>query len=297
MVDLSVVILSYNTKNITLSCLTSIYKSKTSYSFEVLVVDNASGDDSVKAIKQEFPQLKLIESKVNLGFTGGNNLGIKHSNGKYVLLLNSDTEVFSNSLENLLQYAEQNRADILACKLVYPDGTFQPNGGELPTLFPLFSWLSGIDDIFRRFYRLPSYQERSNRYYQNGKGMGWVSGAVMLISKQVIDTIGGLDDQIFMYGEDVDYCWRAKQAGFKVVWTDEAVVMHIGGASSPNPRFNQWKGEFLGLLYLYNKYYGRLGAGILRLFIILFIVLRMLIFILLGRINYAQTYGTILKHL
>jgi len=295
MVDLTIIILNYNTSDLTQECLTSIYKYKPKCSFEVVVVDNASSDDSVKEIKSKFPKVRLISNDKNLGFSKGNNVGVKrvYKNSKYCLLLNSDTTVLSESLTNLYNHAEKEGCDICSCKLVNKDGRFQANGGALPTFLPLFVWISGLDDIFGKYMPVVPYQGKNMDHFSGGK-VGWVSGTAMMIKSEVFDQIGFLDEKIFMYGEDAEFCLRAKRANLLVCWTKEAEIVHLGGGSLTTPKYNQWLGEFRGLIYIYNKYYGALAASLLRILINFFVLLRIIAFGLLGKFSYAKTYAQII---
>lgn len=291
MLDLSIIILTFNTKEITLNCLSSIFKSKTEVSFDVWVLDNGSNDGTSEAITQKFPKVKLEKSE-NLGFVGGNNLVLKkvYKNSKYCLLLNSDTLLKSDSIEKLYNYAQNSKYGILAPKLINPDKSFQPNAGDIPTPIPLFLWLSELDGILGLG---PSFHQKRKKYYLKNS-VGWVSGAAMLIKSNVIEKIGFLDTKIFMYGEDVEYCWRAQKSGIEVGWTDVTEIVHIGGASSNLPKFVQWKGEFLGLIYLYRKYYDEMWANVLKILIYFFTFLRMLAFGVLGKFEHAKTYAKII---
>lgn len=292
MVDLSIIILTYDTKTITLNCLASIYKNVSDFKFDVWVLDNGSTDGSSAAISQKFPQVNLIKSE-NLGFVGGNNLVLKkvYKNSKYCLLLNSDTILEKDSIDKLLNFAGNSSYGIMTCRLLNLNGSFQPNAGDLPTLIPLFLWISELDGIFGFG---PSFHQKRKNYYKNNKSIGWASGAALLIKNEVLEKIGFLDNKIYMYGEDVEYCWRAKKAGFTVGWTDEATITHIGGASSKFPKYVQWKGEFLGLIYLYRKYYDGMWAAGLKVLIYFFSFLRMVAFAFLGKFEHAKTYAKII---
>lgn len=297
MTELAIVIVSYNTKELTLKCLESIFNSESKIKFETWVVDNNSSDNSLAAIKKGFPQINIIESDKNLGFSGGNNLVLEKVKAKYYLLLNSDTEITDRALDNLYEFAENSDFGICSCKLLNPDGSFQPNGGELPTIFPLFLWLSGFDDIFGKFVKIPSYQSRDKKYYINKRQIGWVSGSVMLIKREVIEKIGLLDDKIFMYEEDVEYCFRANNAGYKVGWTNQAEIIHLGGGSFKTPKYNQWMGEFKGLIYIYNKFFGSYMTLFVRILFYIFILARIIGFLIFGKISYAHTYAKIFVNL
>lgn len=301
MIDLTILILNYNTKKLSIDCIKSILTKKWESKIRIVLIDNASSDDSVKAVKEKFgKRIEIIESKKNLGFTGGNNLGLRkyYKDSRYCLLLNSDTVISKNSLDVMVKIMDKRKDyGILSCRLINPDGNFQPNAGRLPSFFPMFFWLSGLDDILGKFIKIPSYQERRQSFYQGTKDVGWVSGSVMMIRSTLIKEIGFFDEKIFMYGEDVDFCWRAMGADFKVGWTDKAKIEHIGGASSLKPRYTQWLGEFRGLSYLYRKYYGSLAFFILKLFLYIFIFIRIIAFWIVGRKEYAETYTKIIKEI
>lgn len=294
MTDLTIVIISFNTRQLTVNCLKSIFEKEWKYKVDVCLVDNNSYDDSVKKVKELFPKTKILESNKNLGFTGGNNIAFKKINSKYVLLLNSDTIVTPYALDNLMDFIEEENLDIASCKLIDDKGRFQANAGELPALTPLLLWLSGLDDILGKFICVNSYQALNKCYYKHGRNVGWVSGSAMLVKKEVFKKIGFLDENIFMYGEDVEFCLRAKIAGLKIGWTDRAEIIHLGGGSSNYPKLNQWRGEFKGLLYIYKKYYGLSAAIFLRLLFYIFITLRALAFLFLGKFSYTKTYAKVI---
>ncbi|MDO8639147.1 MAG: glycosyltransferase family 2 protein, partial [Candidatus Daviesbacteria bacterium] len=267
------------------------------HKIKVLVIDNCSCDESALMVKKNFPQVEILENSQNLGFTGGNNLGLKELKSKYALLLNSDTVVLEGSLDSLMNFMDESDYGVASCKLVDGDGKFQPNAGKLPTFLPMFFWLSGTDDILGKIFPINSYQERKIGYYNKDREVGWVSGTAMMIKDVVLKKIGFLDENIFMYGEDVEYCLRANRAGFKIGWTNQTEIIHLGGKSTNQPKFNQWKGEFKGLLYIYNKYYGFLSAFILRILIYIFIIFRITAFLLLGKSQFSKTYAKILFNL
>lgn len=297
MVDLAIIIVNYNTKDLTLKCINSIYKNKPKNNFEIWLVDNNSTDDTVFEIEKLFPKVNIIRSGQNLGFARGNNLALKRVPAKNYLLLNSDTEVISGAVDRLLEFTKNNNFAVSSCRLVDKHKDFQPNAGELPNFVTVIAWLSGLDDIFRKLFYLPSYQERSNIYYDKDRQVGWVGGTAMMIKSELINKIGYLDDKIFMYGEDVEFCLRAEKFGYKIGWTKTGEIMHLGGGSLIEPHYFQWKGEFKSLIYIFDKYYGFLAALILRILIYFFVLLRIVSFSMLGKINFAKTYAKILINL
>lgn len=298
MIDILVVILNYNTKELTEKCIKSILDRKWKRKIKVVVVDNASTDESLLYLKSKFSDIDFISSEKNLGFAGGNNLALKSylRKAEYFLILNSDTEVLPGSLDKLYDFAKSG-FDICSPQLLNKDKTIQFSGGQLPYFWPLFFWISGLDDIFRPFLRLPSYQERNLNYYRSKREVGWVAGTAMFVSGRVFEKVGFLDDKIFMYGEDVDFCFRAKKAGFRVGFNPQAEIVHLGGGSLDKPQFRQWLGEFKGLLYFYEKHFGKFEKFILLFLIYTFVPLRIIAFLIVGRKEYAKTYAQILKEI
>jgi GT2 family glycosyltransferase len=294
MVDLAIIIVNYKTKDLILNCLKGIAQSELPFSTEIWVVDNSSLDGSVQSIKSRFPKVKIIESQINLGFAGGNNLGFRKAKARNYLLVNSDTEIGKEEIKNLYKFGQFSGYGICSCKLLNKNRSFQPNAGELPKPISLFLWLSGLDDLLNKFMEVKSYQTRNLKTYRENMTVGWVSGAFMLIKKETIDRIGFLDEKIFMYGEDVEYCWRANKRGIKTGWTNQAEIVHFGGGSPSSSKYTQWLGEFRGLLYLYKKFYGSFARIILKTFIYLFVFLRAIAFLIIGRKEYAKTYAKIL---
>lgn len=294
MPKLTISIINYKTKEITAKCLNSILNKNWQVNYQIFLIDNASKDGSVEYFKKKYPGVALIESDKNLGFAGGHNLVLRNLSSDYVLILNSDIEVLEG-LDEILDYMDKSDFDIVGCKLLNKDKSFQPNGGDLPTPIATFVWISGLDDILLGINeKLPSFHRKFADYYREGSQLGWVGGTAMFIKKKVVDKIGYLDDNIFMYCEDVDFCMRAQRAGFRVGWSDRAVMIHSGGASASDPNFQQWVGEYRGLLYIYKKYYGNLISFFLKNLILVFSTFRMMAFILKGKPRISKTYAKVL---
>lgn len=290
----TIVIVSFNTKELIINCLRSILSKKWKNDFDIVVSDNNSTDGSMEQIEKEFPRVRIIKNKENLGFSRGNNVAIEQIKNPFYLLLNSDVLVLDHSLDNLLSFMKDGKYQIVSCKLLNSDKTFQPNAGDLPTLVPVLNWLSGLDDFFPGF---PSFHKKNEGYYKGRKEVGWVGGTALMIKEEVLEKIGFLDENIFMYGEDVEYCLRAKRSGFRIGWTDNAQIVHLGGGSSENPQFVQWLGEFKGLIYIYKKYYGDFRAYIILLLIYFFTLARAVVYLILGEIKFSKIYAKVLINL
>lgn len=246
--QLSILVISYNTKKLTLRALTSIVKSLSSsfISYEILVLDNGSSDGSFEAMKKlKWPNLKLFQAKTNLGFGKGNNWLAKKARGQYLLLLNSDTQVLDKAISKLLNfYQRQKKYAFIGAKLLNSDLSPQSSCG------PLYNPLVALVALFFFGDRLHLTRYSPNRV----KTVGWVSGACILTEKSTYDQLQGFDDQIFMYMEEIDLFKRAASLGLKVGFYPDAKIIHHGFASSGNksqPVINVFK----GYLYYYQKHY------------------------------------------
>jgi N-acetylglucosaminyl-diphospho-decaprenol L-rhamnosyltransferase len=231
--DLSVVIVSWNTRDLTTACLASLPAGAGALTWDAWVVDNASRDDSVAAIRREFPAVHVIANPGNVGFAAANNQGIAVCQGRYLLLLNSDTVAAPGSLEALVAFADAHpRAGVVGPRLENPDGSFQSG----PTPFPSF-WteLLSVTSIGRRLsYR--GYPSRPEAASRTAQAADYVVGACMLARREAVDQVGGLDEGYFMYSEEPDWCWRMRQAGWETWYTPGAVITHFGGQSTSQVR-------------------------------------------------------------
>jgi GT2 family glycosyltransferase len=246
--DLSITICSWNTVDDLRACLASLRAAQDEGPFEVVVVDNASEDHSAEMVRDEFPEFVLIHSHVNLGFTGGHNLAIEKSRGRHKALLNSDTVVHPGAIRSILRYmADHPEAGIVGPKLLNPDGSLQMSCRRFPNpVAAAFrnTWLGRIfpNNRYTREYLMADFA------HDEAREVDWVSGAAMFIRGELIERIGALDDEYFMYCEDVDLCKRAWKNGWKVVYVPEAVITHAIGRSSdkaPNRMIAQFHKSML----------------------------------------------------
>ena len=233
-VDLSIIILNFNTKDLLRDCLRSVLKSeKDSFRYETIVVDNASTDDSVAMIKKAFPWVKLIESKVNLGFSGGNNLGLKIARGRYILFLNSDTKVKPDAFKKMITFMDKNpKVGAATAKTMLVSGGMDPDcHRSFPTPWPSISYFLGLEKLFPKSKTFGQYHKfylDLNKVHEIDAGFG----TFMFVRREVINQVGPWDDQYFFYGEDLDYFYRIKQAGWQVMFYPEPFLVHYKGASS-----------------------------------------------------------------
>ena len=280
---LSIIIVSYNTRDLTLDSIRAVLVDLKNYpalkkQTEIIVIDNHSSDDSASALKSLAkiePGVKIITNKENLGFAKANNLGIKQSRGELILLLNSDTQVQTGALEQLVSTFKQHSIDdttahlsstankldklgILAATLLNRDQTLQPQGGSYPTLLSLATQMFFLDNLPLLKKLLPTTQQTgraSLAYSLNSKKLiqqAWVGGAAMMIRRSMLQEINLLDENIFMYGEDIELCMRAKHHHWDIAIDPQAQVVHYGSASSNAD--NAILGEFKAYLFIWAKH-------------------------------------------
>lgn len=306
----STIIVSYNTAELTSRAIDSVLKEykHSNISGEIIVVDNNSTDNSVSLLKKQFGRtISLIEQQKNLGFAAGNNIGIRKSTGQFVLLLNSDAQLLPGAISALLKVfkthpdnantqllANTHQADqvgIVSGKLLNTDHSLQFQGGALPSITNIFLW-----------WALPfpgswipiglSYHIEDARFYEQEQLIGWVGGTAMMIKREVIDMIGELDEEIFMYAEDVEYCMRARKHHWDVIYTPDAEILHHGSASSSTD--NSLKGEIHGLLFVFQKHFQVWKYHLLRAILLFGTLQRVLLFdIILGHAKSKKIYSEI----
>lgn len=288
--DVSFIIVNWNTKKLLEQAIASLYKYAKGFTFEIIVVDNASEDGSPQMVKRKFPKVKLIKNKENLGFAKGNNIGIKIAKGEFIFLLNSDAYLIDGSLKNLVARARQiPNLGAIAPQILNEDRSIQQSVGYNPDLIRVILWMSFIDDLpFGDF--LKPYHVDHDRFYKKEHRVGWLTGAAFMVPGNVIAKVGLLDANIFMYGEDVDWCLRIKKAGFEIYYSPAAKLVHIGRGSAGKISKNAILGEYKGLIYVYTKHKGKFALQMLRLLLKIGALSRIIIFGALGRKETAKFY-------
>ncbi len=235
--DLSVVIVNWNVRELLRRCLHSVAESSKvetpkRLSVQVIVVDNASTDGSVPMLRSEFPQIELIANEENLGFTRANNQGLSISDGRYALLLNPDTEVLDDALGEMVGYMDVHPAvGALGPQLIYADGRVQCSRRRFPGLDTAFLESTFLQQSFPRSRILSRYYVL-DRPEDETQEVDWLVGACLLMRRKALDQVGPLDERFFMYSEEMDWCYRAKRQGWKVVYLPAARVIHHEGKSS-----------------------------------------------------------------
>jgi GT2 family glycosyltransferase len=228
-VDVTVVLVSYNTAGLMMEAVTALRQSLAGLTHEIIIVDNASRDDSVALIERECTDCTLIRNEVNVGFGRANNQALEGASGRYVLLLNTDAFVRPDTVAKTVAYMDAHpRSGILGVNLVGRDGALQPSARYFPTPLNIFLNQSGLSRIFRhtRLVDDMSWDQQSVRQCD------WVPGCYFLVRKAVIDAVGLFDPRYFLYYEEIDHCYAARKAGWEVVCFPDTTVVHIGGESA-----------------------------------------------------------------
>lgn len=265
--DLSIIIVNWNVKALLRNCLHSLLEAGAGLAFELIVVDSASTDGSVQMVRQEFPQVRLVASSENLGYSRGNNTGCQLAGGRYLFLLNPDTVVQPDTLQQLVGYMEAHPAiGVIGPQLLWPNGSIQSSRRRLPTLGTLFWESTLLGQWFPHNRHIHRYH-MLDRSPQEAQTVEWVVGAALFIRREAWEQVGPLDEAFFMYFEETDWLRRCAERGWQVAYLPEARVIHYEGKSSEQGladraiRFQRSK------LYYTRKYFGPGWSSLLRIFL------------------------------
>lgn len=279
-IKISIIIVNWNTADLLKQCLSSLTQN-----YEVIIVDNGSTDGSQEMVKKF--KIQLIENGQNLGFAKGNNIGIKQAKGEYIMLLNSDTIVKEGAIEKLVGFLDKNQEyAIVGPKLLNQDGTPQANCGWFPGLWVCFLMLfkehfGGSDSV--RFSPVKSRE------------VDWLMGAAFVARREVFDKIGGLDEEIFMYMEEVEWFYRTRKFGFETYFFKEAEIIHLGRGSSKSGKKEPIVNIYKGLLHFYKKHRSKTEIIILKLMLKTKAVLTLFVGYLKKDAYLIETYGQAFK--
>ncbi len=270
-VDMSVVVVSYNVAGLLRECLSSLLtRTPDGIRLEIIVVDNASQDNSPQLVRQNFPGVKLLENRHNFGFPRACNQGWRHSSGRYIFFLNPDATIEPDTLPILIDFMEKHpAAAIVGPRVMYPTGQPQPTRRRFPgrgLAFVESTWLQHRTPLkkwsaLKRFYmeEVPDDQSQT---------VDWLVGAAFVVRREVLDELGGLDERYFMYSEELDLCRRATGQGWQIWYTPATSVIHQEGQSSRQNKAYRYINFQTSKLAYYRKYYGPLYAAILRRFLL-----------------------------
>jgi GT2 family glycosyltransferase len=246
--DISIIIVNWNTKQLLMDCISSVYRTAKGPSFDIFVVDNGSTDGSVEEVSRTHPAVKVIANAANLGFAGANNLALRKMSGRYAVLLNSDTLLKDSALDKMFEFMEHHpEAGMCGPQLLNDDGSRQNSVGHFPTLVTEFMSKRLIRVLYPETYR--------QAFSPGGAGsdapreVDYIVGACMVVRKKAMDEVGMLDDDYFFLYEEVDWCFRMKKSGWRVYHLPEVEIIHFGGQSMKDinlrARAESWRSRYL----------------------------------------------------
>jgi GT2 family glycosyltransferase len=268
MVDLSIILVSWNVADLLAACLDSICAHSSDLALEVIVVDSGGSDNTLALVRERFPQVTLLPQSENIGYTRANNIGLAQAQGRYLLLLNPDTEIIGDALQRLVAYMEANPdVGIVGPYTENSDGSYQSSRRRFPKLATAFfesTWLQPYapKSLLDRFYVNDAPPDQT-------MDVDWVQGSAFLVRRAVYERIGGLDEGYVMYSEELDWCKRAKNAGWRVVFVADAHIVHHGGKSSEQVIARRHIHFQQGKLRYFRKYHGVFAAQTLRAFLLM----------------------------
>lgn len=232
MMDVSIIIVAWDVRTLVQDCLKSVYDETKDIDFEVIYVDNASEDGSVEMVREEFAEVKIIENDENKGFIIANNQAIEIASGRYVLLLNSDTIVLDNAIAKSVRFADAHcEAAVVGCRTLNSDGTLQRSAFMCPSLLNMFLSATYLYKCFPRS-RFFGREMMTWCDFDDIREVEAVRGCFALVRKKALEQIGLMDDIYFVYGDDIDWCYRFKRAGWKVIFTPEPIIIHYSGQTT-----------------------------------------------------------------
>lgn len=271
MVELSIIILSWNTCDLLEKCLNSINEFGKGMELEILVIDNGSVDGSQQMVSRKFPQVRLVQNEENLGFARGNNRGFALTASPFVMLLNSDAFLTEGALECLLNTIKQNpKAGIVGGRLLNPDGSFQASHSLFPGLWQEFLILTGLG----RFFFGRFYPSRGPEVQKGPQIVDYIEGACLLVRREATEKAGLLSEDFFMYSEEVNWCFAMKKAGWEVWYHPDARIIHYGGASSKNRRTSREGDLYRSRVIFFRKNYGPIKAILLKWMIVITVCIK-----------------------
>jgi hypothetical protein len=240
--DLSIVVVSFNGRDLLRACLTAVFETVTEHRFEIVVIDNASADGSVEMMTREFPTVRVLASDRNVGFARANNRALAETKGRNLLLLNPDAVPRRGAIDAMVRHLDANpRVGVVAPRLLNPDLSDQGTARAFPTAAAfVFGRRSPLTRLFPRNPWSRAYLIGRDRTGDDPFEVDWVSGACLMLRRAVLDQVGGLDESFFMYWEDADWCRRIKRAGHQIVCVAAARVVHFEGSSRRRPARQVW---------------------------------------------------------
>jgi GT2 family glycosyltransferase len=291
---LSIIIVNWNTARLLVNCLDTIVANPPASPFECWVVDNASTDESLRIVRDRFPQVHLVENRENVGFARANNQAIQRCTSKYILLLNPDTLVMPGALQNLVDFLDKDpEVGAVGAKILNSDRSLQISSHPRPTL---------SRELWRLFHldRLSPYAEYplSKWEIKQAQEVDLLMGACLLLRKEVLDQVGFLDEEYFMYSEEIDLCYRIQRAGWRLFWVPQAEVVHFGGQSTQQVPTEMFLNLYHSKIKYFRKNDGWFAAQIYKLILMIAALSRLILtpFTFFEHSSRRQRHLTLVDH-
>lgn len=257
----SIIIVSWNTRDLLRSCLQSIGEGADGLEIETIVIDNGSTDGSLEMVREQFPGVRLFDNPNNLGFAAANNYGMGQASGRYLLLLNSDAELHRGTLKEGIKYLESNQeVGVVGVRLLNPDGSFQGSYAEFPTIWIELLLATGLGARLNG----PHYPAPDPNEDHDARSVDWIGGAFMLLRREVLEQAGGMDETYWMYSEETDWCYRIREAGWEVHYLPQLTITHVQGASTSQRPHEMMAQLYKSKIRFFAKHYGPIPARRLR---------------------------------
>jgi GT2 family glycosyltransferase len=288
-INVSIIIVSYNCSELLRKCMLSVYKQTTGLNFEIIVIDNSSIDNTLEMLSTHFPSVIVIANKQNYGFACANNHGIKITKGKYILLLNPDTVLSENAILKTITFMEsKTHAGIVGCRLNNEDGSWQASVNAFPSVLGTL-----FDSFFLNYLFFKTYLFTKKGWTKidivNPSKVDWVMGAFFLIKREVIQNLGGMDEQYFMYSEEMDYCYRASKKGFETWYYPLTSITHNwGGISNVSKRTVTW--VLISRKLFLSKHYNKVKSMLIQIITYAGLAIRVVCYSMVGIIFLKRTY-------
>jgi hypothetical protein len=281
LIDLSVIIVCTNEYHFLRTCLPSLFASAQGLELEVIVVDNASSDGTQEMLQREFPTVRVLRNAENLGFAAANNRGLAIASGELLMLLNPDTEVQGKAVYDFVRFVKANpEVGIAGCRLVLPDGSTQQSVRSFPSVWNVFCEISFLYRVFPKSKLFGRYY-MSYFDYESSLNVDWVCGACIVFRRAVYETVGALDEQFFMYTEEMDYCFRAHKSGYQTWYFPGASIKHFwGGYNAFTRRIILWTNG--SQMLFFQKHFKGITRTLLQSMKIMGLVNRFFLFLILG---------------
>jgi hypothetical protein len=289
-VDISIVIVNYNSFALLQNCLKSIFKYCTGFQYEIIIVDNNSTEGEVETIINDFKNIILIKNSANEGFGAANNIAVNQARGKYLLFLNNDTLLIENSVFKVLEYAQTLNGNFtIACKLINEDRSYQNSAYKFPSLKLHIAATFFVDKLFPRMDSINKYyigiEEEKSSIVVNS-----VIGAFIFIPKQEFNNLDGFDERFFFYHEDTDLCYRIKKNGGAIHYFPETSIIHYGGGTTDNNLWFSMKNRFISRIQFAQKHFNSLDKILYVLTEYIGVLIRVPLFFLTGIISLNKNY-------